>query len=147
MFAHVAFSAFLLALSALLVLFQLRTRRAAARQELSERDRGFFRRQFRRRIQIDAMIGLVGVAVLGGIWVTAPRTQLLYWSGVLLVAVWIGLLAIADMASTRAHWQRLHRRHVADFTALRADLLRRFSGPNDRQQETNEDEADDRQQS
>ena len=76
MWSSIVFSIFLIVVSAVLSAVQLRSWRAAGRRELNERDRRFLGRQFRRRIQIDVMIGVVGVAILGGLWITDPAAKI-----------------------------------------------------------------------
>ena len=143
MWFSILFSIFLIVVAAVLSAVQVRTWRSARRRELNDRDRRFVDRQFRRRIQIDVMIGVVGVAVLGESWVAGPVAKAIYWSGMLLIGVWIMLLALADIASSRIHLQRLHREHVADFAALRADLRRICAAQEENAQQAEPDAAED----
>ena len=78
MWPSIVFSIFLIVVSAVLSSVQLRSWRAACRRELNDRDRRFYSRQFRRRIQIDVMIGVVGVAVLGGLWINDAKAKFFY---------------------------------------------------------------------
>jgi hypothetical protein len=64
-------------------------------------------RQLRRRWQVSALLVLVGVLIpLGDLlpfFRRAPAAFVFYWGAILLLAAWIGLLAIADYASARAY--------------------------------------------
>jgi len=65
------------------------------------------RRRYFRRMQISLLIAVEGVAIPLGDWLPAirqnPAIFALYWLGVLLLACWIGLLAVGDLAATSAY--------------------------------------------
>ncbi len=75
--------------------------------ELDESEIRFFRRRFRRRMQASGMMALIGILLPIGDWVDlfrpAPGWFAAYWGMVLLLVMWLFLLAIGDMVSTRAH--------------------------------------------
>lgn len=82
--------------------------------EFDEADLRFFRRRFRRRIQASGLLTIIGVIlplgdfVLSGAVVEAGELAKLalfaaYVILLLLLSVWIVLLAIGDMASTKVH--------------------------------------------
>ncbi|SFH61753.1 hypothetical protein [Planctomicrobium piriforme] len=80
----------------------------------------FLKRRYRRRSQVAGMIILIALMIPIGDslipWEKAPATFAVYWMIVLGLAIWTGLLAVGDIASTRAHMMselnRLHRREL-----------------------------------
>lgn len=74
---------------------------------LEDEDRLHYYRRFRRRVQTSALIVLIGVLIpIGDAWPLLRQNAslfALYWLIVLLLAFWIVLQAITDMASTGAH--------------------------------------------
>jgi len=109
------FGGVLLLIGALMLRSQ-RHARNVAEESSSETERMFLLRRIRRRIQVAGMILLIGMMILIGdsiSWKEAPGTFAVYWMIVLGLAVWIGLLAMGDMAATRAYMARelnqLHR--------------------------------------
>lgn len=106
----------LLLLTGGMMLFAQRKAAAAAEQEPQEETRQFLRRRSRRRSQVAGMILLIGVMIPVGDslinWIRAPATFGVYWTIVLGLAFWTGLLAVGDMAATRAQMAReLNRLH------------------------------------
>jgi hypothetical protein len=98
------------------------------KDELEQEEFDFRRQQFRRRMQTSAMLGVVGTAMLAGgllmlIW-PHPLVVTVFWGGVMLLVLWLGLLALADMAWTRFHFSRLKRNHLAEEARLQAELRR-----------------------
>ncbi len=83
-------------------------------------------RKLRRRLQVSAMLVLVGILIpLGDMlpfFRREPVAFVIFWLGVLLLAGWIGLLAFADMASTKAHLSRAQRRLAQQKLQLEAEL-------------------------
>lgn len=75
--------------------------------ELSEADRLFFRRRYRRRMQASGLMALIGVLLPIGdsvpLFRQAPGWFAVYWGTVLLLVIWLFVLAVSDMISTRAH--------------------------------------------
>ena len=71
---------------------------------LSERDYEFFRRQYLRRMQSSGMLGIIGLLILGHLWVRDNSMLALYWTGVLGLLVWTVLLAASDFAASRLHY-------------------------------------------
>ena len=78
--------------------------------ELDAREQNFRRRQYRRRLQTSAMLGVLGGAILVGqlliAWPASESVLVLYWTGVFLLVLWLALLALADMAATRLYYGR-----------------------------------------
>jgi len=100
------------------------------RPEVEELD--FRRRQFRRRMQTSTMLGLLAAAILVGelaiarvesLWV-----RLVFWGGVLLVVLWVGLLAIVDIWATKHHFGRLRQSFIIEEAKLHAELRRIQAG-------------------
>lgn len=124
MWSSLAFACFLVALSVVLTLQHIRAWRTADAAEVDPRQVEYARRQYRRRMQASVMIGLIGAAVGGGIWISNPVTTLLYWSGVFFAAVWVALLALLDFLSIRVHYGALQSGQREAYDALREELNR-----------------------
>jgi Flp pilus assembly protein TadB len=96
------------------------------RLEPSEYD--FRRRQLRRRSQTSAMLGLVGIGMLIGrlliVWRAAPLVVVVFWLGVMGLLVWLALLAVADIVSTRLYFSRLRQNYMVEQARLKAQLRR-----------------------
>ena len=122
MIPTISFSLLLLATSLGLMWLHWRTWRTLRDLPLSEEDTEFSWRQFRRRMQTSAMIGIVGLAIFAGLWVQPTLWIVFYWLGVILLVGWVGLLAVADIVSTRLHYSRLHRQQLAEQSGLRNKL-------------------------
>ena len=123
-------SSFLVALllivsSAALMVWHVRTWRRLRQEESSEREQDFRRRQFRRRMQTSAMLGVLGAAILVGqllLPVIHSRMFLvIYWSGVLVLVFWIALLAIADVVATSFYYSREKSEFVIQHAKLQAE--------------------------
>lgn len=89
-------------------------------------ERDYRRRQFRRRMQTSAMLGLISAALPVGVVVMHawPKIGAFYWGGVLLLVGWIGLLALADMLATRHYYGRIRRDYAIEEAKLHAELNR-----------------------
>ena len=72
-----------------------------------DRERRHYRLQFRRRIQVSALLILLGVMIPIGDWLMVQRRNpmwiTIFWIAVLALAVWIMLLAVVDWLSTRLY--------------------------------------------
>ena len=142
MFFNLIFATVLFAIAALLMLQHEWTWRKIQRTERDSREVDFARRQYRRRLQASGLIGVVAVAIAVSGWVEQAWQVLFYWIGVALVVVWILLLGLVDWASSYAHFQRIHKRQLAEHAALQAELkaeLDRRRPPADRDTDTNSD--------
>jgi hypothetical protein len=120
----IALSATLLAASAGLLAWHVKTWREADHGGLGEQERTFHARRFRRRLQASAMLGIIGLLLLGELWLKDPRTMLFYWSGVLLLVVWLLLLAASDWLASRLHFRAQLTTLQQERTRLQADLKR-----------------------
>lgn len=112
----------ILAVAALLVAWHRRAWRRALGGRLSAAELKFAFEQYRRRMQTSVMLGLVGVLIFAGPWVTAPLAILLYWLGVIVLVLWIMLLAGADMLATRLYYAQLETEHHVKQFKLEAKL-------------------------
>jgi hypothetical protein len=130
MWPSVVVGSLLILASAGLIVGHILARRAHAAAALDEEERVYRRRQFRRRMQASALIGVVGAAVLGGLWVDGPPGEALYWFGVLLVVIWILILAAFDAASTQSFFRVEQKRQATEHLALQKEIdrFRRHEG-------------------
>jgi len=126
----VLFALLILLASAWLMQTHVRTWQAVRSRaaELEARELDFRRRQFRRRIQTSALLGVVGMGVLVGrlllVLRAPPLVVLFFWCGVMLLAVWLGLLAVADMVCTQSYFGRLKQNYMIEEARLKAELKR-----------------------
>ena len=115
----------LAAVSALLMVWNWRSWKVACDAGLDEDELNFAWRQFRRRVQASAMIGLVAVAIFIGQFVESLLVRAFFWAGVVLLLFWILLLALADVLATQQHFGRIRRRDLADQVKLQVQIRRR----------------------
>jgi len=83
-------------------------RRQRSDPTLEERDLVYYRRRYRRRMQISAMLAILGVLIGVGDALLPfqrrhPIPTTLYWIGVLLMTGWVMLLGFGDLLSTAAY--------------------------------------------
>ncbi len=134
LWSWIAFSGILLASAIGLMVWHIRSWHAV--QELKpppEPDElDFRRRQFRRRMQTSGMLAVLAVAILGGRWVTVPPLPVwvfaVYWAVITLMAIWVGLLALADVVATRFYYGRLQDTYRVEEARLRYQLRRLQEG-------------------
>jgi len=122
--ASVALAVILLLTSVVLVVGHLRAWRAVDHGGLGEREHEFHARRFRRRVQASAMLGVIGLLLLGDLWLPTGWPTLLYWSGVLLLLLWLLLLAASDWLASRVHFRQQINRLQGERALLQADLDR-----------------------
>lgn len=116
--------------SAVLLSSHVHTWRAVQAEPLEPEERDYRRRQYRRRMQCSSMLGLLAVAIVVGrllidIFRSLPLVVFVYWSAVVLVVLWIGLLAVVDMVATKRHFVRLRDHCLIEQAKLQAELRRR----------------------
>ena len=103
-----------------------RSWRRARQGELEREEFDYRRRQFRRRMQTSAMLGLLAVGLFVGhsmpFWVESIVFQAAYWCGMLLLVVWVGLLALVDVIATKYYFGRLRQSYLLKQTKLQAEL-------------------------
>jgi len=116
-----------------LACWHLRVRRGHRRGELSPAEYDFYRRQFRRRIQVSTMLGVLGVLLAIGSFVELPMVGVLLYVGMLVLVLWILLLALADAVASRAHFSRLRSDYMIERAKLEVEARRlRSAGGNGR---------------
>jgi hypothetical protein len=124
MWPAIIFGTVLIVLSVGLMISHAMARRSQTMSALDDEERTYLARRFRRRMQASALIGVVGVAVLGGLWVDRPPGEALYWCGVFLLVIWILILAGADAASTQSFFREMQSRRAAEHVALHKEIER-----------------------
>jgi hypothetical protein len=91
-------------------------------------ERVFRRRQYRRRMQTSAMLGVLGVAIFIGqlliSWVASQLVLVVYWGGVLALLLWMALLAFADMVATSFYYGRQKTNYQIEQARLQGELQR-----------------------
>lgn len=124
----VALGSTLLIAAAVMIAIHLRDWRSADHGGLGEVEQDFHARRFRRRLQASIMLGVIGLLVLGDLWLDRvfheDLVRLLYWSGVMLLLVWLLLLAAGDWLASRTHFRGQLNRLQAERSVLQADLDR-----------------------
>ena len=121
-------SVFLLLAAVVLMVSHVRSWRAAQQQELDAEEFDYRRRQFRRRMQTSAMLGVLAVAMLVGyvltLWLGSRVFALAFWSAIILVVVWTCLLALVDMWATKHYFGRVRHDSLVEQAKLRAEIRR-----------------------
>jgi len=127
--SSVLFASCLFATAAVLFWMNRRTWKQRQSEGLEPPAIDFFERQYRRRSQVNVVLGVVALAILLGIWVRAPMLSILYWAGVILLVIWIGLLATLDFISTYNFFQdvRANQRATREALSVEIDRLRSIS--------------------
>lgn len=93
------------------VWLQLSHRAAWQREQIEfandPRELRHFDSRYRRRRQTSGLIALVGLLIpivdLPIVWNLGPFSSTILWGAIGCLCLWIGLLAIGDLATTRAH--------------------------------------------
>ena len=111
-----------------LIVSHMRSWHAFQQAGLDEEEFDYRRRQFRRRMQTSAMLGLLAVAMLVGYlltgWLNSGWFALIFWTAVMGVACWVGLLALVDIWATKHHFDRLRHHCAVEQAKLQAELRR-----------------------
>ncbi len=124
MWPSILFASLLMLLSVGLLVSHLAARRTHRAANLGPQETEYRCRQFRRRMQASALLGTVGFAILGGLWVDGPPLEALYWLAVLAAVVWILFLAGADIASTQSFFRDVQQRRSEEHAALQQEIER-----------------------
>jgi cell division protein FtsL len=111
-YGSLAAGALLAAFAAVLIRIHLRSlKNHLADPSLTERERGYYRTQFRRRIQIAAILALIGLLIpLADALIVnqiAPLVSTLILMGILILSLWIMVLAMFDWYSSRLQMRSL----------------------------------------
>jgi len=88
-------------------------------RDFQRTERDFYRIQFRRRMQISAMLGLTGVLLPWTTLFDEGLGKILYAAVLLALVGWMLMLALADLVATRHHFTRV-REHLLAETLARA---------------------------
>ena len=120
-----------LVVSGLIVLFSMlllgqhvRAWRLANHGGLEDHEEAFLRRQYLRRMRASGLLGILGLAILGELFIQSHAWLLAYWMVVLVIAAWICLLALADWIASRNHWQASLAVSQAQAAALKAEIAK-----------------------
>jgi peptidoglycan/LPS O-acetylase OafA/YrhL len=124
-FSSTIVSFFLLLAAAGLMIWHVRAWRHAQQQNLDDSELDFRRRQFRRRIQTSALLGVLAAALFIGQFLTGPQALLfIYWGVTLLLVAWVALLAVVDALATKFHFARLREKFLVEQAKLQAEIRR-----------------------
>ncbi|HYW78663.1 MAG TPA: hypothetical protein VE890_03765 [Thermoguttaceae bacterium] len=130
-------SCFLLICAAGLMWSHRQSWRLVQQDDVDAVEHDYRRRQFRRRMQTSAMLGVLAVALPVVDWLTTGSKSiglhLACWGVVLLLVVWIGLLALTDLIATKYHFGRMQSRYLVEEAKLKAHLTRLDTSGDDRQ--------------
>ena len=118
-------AAVLLAVSALLIARHLATWRRVAATSRDADERDFRWRQFRRRVQTSGLLGTVGLAIFLGEVLPSPVAKLICWAAAVLFTMWMMVLAVADLVTTRVHLSQTASREL---TGRRSKIPTSHSG-------------------
>jgi hypothetical protein len=124
MWTSILFSALLLTISISMLSWHLRVARTVALRAIAAHERDYLRRQSRRRTQASGIMGLLGVMVLGSLWIEGIVFSAIYWATACALVAWMCLLALADMMDTRYHFRRLRKQQLAEQAELCSQLKR-----------------------
>ena len=112
----------LVVISAVLLWWHTNNWQVAKSRIEKDSERLYTWRQFRRRVQASSMLGVVGIAVVLGQYIPISPTALIYWFIVVLVVLWIILLALADLVSTRLYLEEIRRDTIVEQALLREEM-------------------------
>ena len=88
-----------------------------SQRDFPEAERDFYRRQFRRRMQGSAIIGIVGLLLPLGGWIADGMLNLAYLALLLALVGWMLMLGLADLVATRPHFERVREHLLAEALA------------------------------
>jgi hypothetical protein len=124
----VVVAALLLLAAAVLIVSHVRSWRTSQQVESEPEEFDYRRRQFRRRMQTSAMLGVLGVVVLVGyvltVWLRSGWVATISGLAAIGLVGWIALLALADVWATKHHFGRQHDRCLIEQAKLRAEIRR-----------------------
>jgi hypothetical protein len=125
-------SLFLLAAAAWLMISHVRAWRAFQRQQLNPPadtlEFHYRRRQYRRRLQTDALLGLLAIALSAGhflvYWPHSNWFEIGFWGATMLLACWAGILAMVDLWATKQYFDRHQEQCLIQRAVLEAEARR-----------------------
>jgi hypothetical protein len=128
-------SVLLLASAVAMMISHVRAWRNFRQQQLDAEEFNYRRRQFRRRMQTSAMLGVLAVALSAGhflsFWLHSNWFELGFWGVTMLVAFWLALLALVDLWATKRHFARQQERSLVEQVRLAAEARRLMGGKGD----------------
>ena len=109
-----------------LMVAHVRSWRAQQAANLAPQEFEYRRRQFRRRMQTSAMLAVIAVCLPLGLWILArwPRVGVYFWGGVLVLVLWLGALALADIWATKLFYGKIRYDYRVEQARLEAELRR-----------------------
>jgi hypothetical protein len=120
-----AVSILLLLSSAALLILHTRSWRKSRRLSLETPELEFRRRQYRRRMQSSAMLGILAIAFSLAPYIKGPPWLILaYLIAVVVVTLWMGALAVTDALASRAHFNRLQESDMNEQLKLKQQIRR-----------------------
>jgi hypothetical protein len=119
-------SLILLLAAAAMTVWHVHAWRTMQRRETDAEELDYRRRQYRRRVQTDALFGLMAV-VLGAAcpllaWINSAWFALAYWGMGMLVVGWIMWLALVDMRATQRHFRQQLQRDAEETARKEAEF-------------------------
>ncbi|MBN1395558.1 MAG: hypothetical protein JW959_11085 [Pirellulales bacterium] len=128
-YTTLAVSIVLLLTAAAMMLSHVRVWKSLREAKLDADELDYRRRQFRRRMQTSAMLGVLAAALAVGdpitiCWTRSGMFAACYWLTVMLLACWIGLLALVDIWATKHYYGRLRDKCLVERAKLEAELRR-----------------------
>jgi amino acid permease len=121
-------SVLLLLVVAGLIISHVRAWRDFQQANLDAEEFDYRRRQFRRRMQTSAMLGVVAAGLLIGylltVWLCSDWFTVIFWTAMMGLACWIVLLAIVDVWATKHHFNRMRHHCLVEQAKLQAELHR-----------------------
>jgi len=128
-YATLAVSFVLLLAAAGMTSAHLRAWKSAWEKELDAEEFDYRRRRFRRRMQTSAMLAVLAVALSVGHaatnwWIRSGWFAAVFWLATMLLACWVGLLALVDIWATKHYYGRLRHNCLVERAKLEAELRR-----------------------
>ena len=119
-------AALILIAAAVLMIWHFRAWRDAQQSKLAPGELVFYRRQFRRRLQTSAVLGLLALVILAGEilipWLQSPVFFTIFLVAVILLVTWLMLLSVMDIWATRYHFGKLREKCLLEQTKLQAEM-------------------------
>lgn len=114
-------------------------------EELPQRSRTFFSRQFRRRIQIAIMIGLSGVFLVGAALIPPqrfPKLFIFFGAVAVLLLLWSILIAVIDVISINMFFGRSRHWDEAQRAKLKYEIEKRLREMRDSQKDDQQNDSE-----
>jgi hypothetical protein len=125
----VGFATLLIVAAVVMIVQHVRTwHQALGDESADDRERRFRRSQFRRRLQISGLLGMLGMGIVGGHFLRSPPLAAwkiaVYWGLMLVLALWLILLAMIDAMVTRFYFGSAQQKNFSEQSRLRVQLRR-----------------------